>query len=126
MRRPDAARVHVLRHRFSQRRGWLSAILAPFMFVIAVSQPSLLLAHSWYPPQCCTGQDCKKVDGMEHLPDGSLLMHFGGQQVIVPRGFSMQPSQDMDAHVCVFRGVTGRWLPRCVFLPTTAMLPMRK
>ena len=77
-------------------------------------------AHSWYPPHCCTGQDCRKVDRIDYLPDGGLLMHFGGQQVEVPRGFMQQPSQDTDAHVCVFRSASGRWMPRCVFLPAGA------
>ena len=57
---------------------------------------------------------------MEVLPDGSLLMHFSGQQVVVPRGFEQLPSQDTDAHVCVYRNVTGRWMPRCVFVPAGA------
>ena len=90
------------------------------VLVIAVATPSLSLAHSWYPAACCTGQDCKKVDRIDYLPDGGLLMHFGGQQVIVPRGFEQQPSQDMDAHVCVYRNAMGRWVPRCVFLPAGA------
>ena len=98
------------------------AILVPIALASIICSSSPIQAHSWYPPHCCTGQDCKKVDQLEHLPDGSILMHFGGQQVVVPRGFTMQPSQDLEAHVCVFRGANGRWLPRCVFLPGTAML----
>lgn len=92
-----------------------SAVLA-----IAADSSSLLLAHSWYPPACCTGQDCRKVDRIDHLPDGGLLMHFGGQQVVVPRGFEQLPSQDADAHVCVYRNALGRWVPRCVFIPAGA------
>ena len=81
---------------------------------------SLAWAHSWYPVECCTGLDCRKVDSMEYLPDGSLRMVFSGQEVIVPKGFRQQPSQDMDAHVCVYRNALGRWAPRCVFIPTGA------
>ena len=57
---------------------------------------------------------------MEYLADGSLVMHFSGQQVVVPRGFEQLPSQDTDAHVCVYRGATGRWVARCVFVPAGA------
>ena len=113
----DAARST---RRLRGRHWRLTAGVALAALALAPVGPAFVWAHSWYPPQCCTGQDCKKVDRMEHMPDGSLLLHFGGQQVVVPRGFTQQPSQDMDAHVCVFRGATGRWMPRCVFVPAGA------
>jgi hypothetical protein len=123
MRRLDAGQIPVISSVRNQTSAGPVALMVRLVLLIAVSQSSPLQAHSWYPPHCCTGQDCKKVDQLEHMPDGSILMHFGGQQVVVPRGFTMQPSKDMDAHVCVFRGASGRWMPRCVFLPTTALLP---
>ena len=126
MRRPSAALYRVPGHRRCFRFRPPNAIFAAITLAAAISGPSVLQAHSWYPAQCCTGQDCKKVDQLDYLPDGSILMHFGGQQVVVPRGFSMQPSQDLEAHVCVFRGSNGRWMPRCVFLPGTALAPGRR
>jgi hypothetical protein len=74
-------------------------------------------AHSWYPPRCCTGQDCKKVDRIDRLPDGGMIMYFGTFDVQVPAGFRQMPSQDADAHVCVYRNSIGRLVPRCVFMP---------
>ena len=128
MRQKDVARAHRLfplaaprklpQARRTRYRNWCApAVLAVAAWMIA-SAP--LSAHSWYPPHCCTGQDCRKVDRIDYLPDGGLLLHFGGQQVEVPRGFSQQPSQDTDAHVCVFRSASGRWMPRCVFIPAGA------
>ena len=128
MRQKDVARAHRLfplaaprklpqACRTRYRNSCAPAVLAVAAWMIASPAVS---AHSWYPPHCCTGQDCRKVDRIDYLPDGGLLLHFGGQQVEVPRGFSQQPSQDTDAHVCVFRGASGRWMPRCVFIPAGA------
>ena len=123
MRHQPAARGRLARQNGDCQRprsGMRHGFLARVALAGAVLHPLPLHAHSWYPPECCTGQDCKKVDRIETLPDGTLLMHFSGQQVIVPRGFTQQPSQDADAHVCVYRTVTGRWAPRCVFVPAGA------
>ena len=79
--------------------------------------PSRTLAHSWYPPQCCNENDCRQVDRIDDLSNGDVVMHFGGQEVLVPRSFEKQPSRDHNAHVCVYRTISGRWAPRCVFLP---------
>ena len=81
--------------------------------------PSRTHAHSWYPPQCCNDNDCRKVDRIDTLPNGDLVMHFGSHEVAVPRSFEKQPSRDGHAHVCVYRTISGRWAPRCVFLPGT-------
>lgn len=78
------------------------------------------LAHSWYPRECCNDIDCVKVERLERRPDGSMLMESGPITVIVPKGFDARPSQDRDAHVCVYRDVRGRYHARCVFLPAEA------
>jgi hypothetical protein len=74
-------------------------------------------AHSWYPSKCCSGQDCRKVDRIEHLPDGDSLFHAGSISVVVPAEFMRLPSQDNDTHVCVYRIGSGEYRPRCVFVP---------
>jgi len=74
-------------------------------------------AHSWYPISCCSGQDCKRVDKIEPMEDGSMRMEVGAITVVVPRGFALQPSQDGDAHICIYAGREGQYLPRCVFMP---------
>lgn len=74
-------------------------------------------AHSWYPHRCCTEQDCVRVDRIERRPDGSLLVTAGHIDVEIPKGFPAEPSLDHDAHVCTFRDIMGRHVPRCLFLP---------
>jgi hypothetical protein len=101
--------------------GWLGGrvVLAAWALAIGVglSLAGQALAHSWYPPQCCNEQDCRKVDRIEHLPDGTMLLHTGMLVVQVPRGFKEMPSKDADAHVCFYRNYMGRYVPRCVFMP---------
>jgi len=76
-------------------------------------------AHSWYPLRCCGGQDCRKVDKIDFLPDGGMIMHAGPIEVFVPRYFVQRPSEDGDAHVCAVSIATGTYLPVCVFMPGT-------
>jgi hypothetical protein len=76
-------------------------------------------AHSWYPRQCCGGEDCRKVDKIDFLPSGDMVMHVGWIKVVVPRNFVKQPSQDADAHVCMSIA-TGTFRPVCVFMPGTS------
>jgi len=76
-------------------------------------------AHSWYPRQCCGGEDCRKVDKIDFLPSGDMVMHVGWIEVVVPRNFVKQPSQDAYAHVCMSIA-TGTFRPVCVFMPGTS------
>ena len=78
---------------------------------------SRALAHSWYPARCCSGQDCRKVDRIESLPDGDALFHAGSISVVVPAEFMRLPSEDNETHVCVYRVGSGEYRPRCVFVP---------
>ena len=76
-------------------------------------------AHSWYPQRCCGGNDCQKVDRIEFLPGGEMLMHAGRMKVLVPRYFVRELSEDGDAHVCAVSIVEGKYEPVCVFMPGT-------
>jgi hypothetical protein len=78
--------------------------------------PDQVNAHSWYPRRCCGGQDCRKVDKIDFLPDGDMVMHVGFIEVVVPRNFIKEPSADADAHVCISIA-TGTFRPVCVFMP---------
>jgi hypothetical protein len=77
-------------------------------------------AHFWYPIECCSEFDCRKVDRIEYLDGGGMIMHAGPVTVTIPKGFAQRPSADSDAHVCAFRNVTGGYTPRCVFMPAGA------
>ena len=98
----------------SRRVARLAALAALFLAPAAQSD-----AHYWYPAACCNDQDCFKVHKIEHLDDGSMIMHAGHFVVVVPPGFQTRKSLDNDSHVCVYRNVLGKYLPRCVFMPGT-------
>jgi hypothetical protein len=63
--------------------------------------------------------DCRKVDKIDFLPDGGMVMHAGYMEVVVPRNFVKEVSEDADAHVCVSIA-TGTYRPICVFMPGTS------
>jgi hypothetical protein len=88
--------------------------LAPGPFL---PDSSRALAHAWYPVRCCSGEDCRKVDRIEHLDDGDALFHAGSISVVVPAEFLRLPSEDNETHVCVYRIGSGEYRPRCVFVP---------
>ena len=85
--------------------------------LLTLALPTTALAHSWYPRLCCNDLDCMVVTRLVRQADGSILMEAGHISVIVPKGFLIEPSQDHDSHVCVYRDVRGHYHPRCVFMP---------
>jgi hypothetical protein len=94
-----------------------AAVLALSVAVLLALAARDALAHSWYPARCCSGQDCRKVDSIEKLPDGDMLFRAGSISVVVPAEFMRLPSQDNDTHVCVYQVRGGEYRPRCVFVP---------
>jgi hypothetical protein len=68
-----------------------------------------LLAHAWYPSQCCSDHDCHPVPCDEIHSDGDFYNYRG------IRWFKAEaaPSPDGDCHVC-YNSKT-RW-GRCLFL----------
>lgn len=93
------------------------AIPMPLALTVLAPPADVARAHSWYPRECCNEIDCRRVDRIEPQPDGSVIMHAGPLSVLVPKSFPRRPSQDGDAHICVFVNLSGRLQPRCVFLP---------
>jgi hypothetical protein len=95
---------------------WLGVCAACLLLLPTADQVN---AHSWYPQRCCGGQDCRKIDKIDFLPDGGMVMHVGYMEVVVPRNFVLEVSEDADAHVCVSIA-TGTYRPVCVFMPGTS------
>jgi hypothetical protein len=95
---------------------WFGLATASSFIIWTASE---VTAHSWYPQPCCGGQDCRKVDKIDFLPDGDMVMHVGWMAIVVPHNFARQPSQDADAHVCI-SFATGTFRPVCVFMPGTS------
>ena len=101
---------------YSPQRVYL-ALVSVFL---ASTYPGPSLAHSWYPPKCCNEIDCFRVSRVQRELGGGMRMFTDHFEVGIPPGFQVLPSQDADAHVCVYRDLLGRYLPRCVFLPGTS------
>jgi len=87
------------------------------LIVVALLSIADASAHSWYPSECCGGDeiegDCRAVPCSEisEQGDGSILWHgvtFSREQ--------LRPSQDQSCHVCV-NGNSGWPVPHCVFTP---------
>ena len=108
--------------RRSRHPVWLTgALLVASLGLLTSAQQVLIstpaLAHFWYPKECCNDQDCFRVSSMKRQADGSLKIEAGHISVVVPPGYAARPSQDNDAHVCVYRDLRGQYHARCVFLP---------
>ena len=92
----------------------LKAVFVALLMLLGMEHAS---AHSWYPERCCNGHDCRKVDKIDYLADGGMLMHAGPMHVLIPRYFVQGLSQDGDAHVCAVSIAVGVYIPVCVFMP---------
>jgi hypothetical protein len=77
----------------------------------------VLLAHSWYEPECCSGQDCDPL-----TRESSVISVRGGYQVTVRPGaptvfFSqdkVRPSRDGLYHACISLSAG---TPICLYVP---------
>lgn len=87
---------------------------------------SLIFAHSWYPIECCSGNDCAQIISKQELHDGMLVKTKHGIG-FVPDGFQSKKSEDAGEHACLVsysltdieieRGATHHL--RCHFLPSS-------
>lgn len=73
-------------------------MLKIILVIYSLFFPPLALAHSWYPPHCCSDKDCKPVPCEDLLTttDGGVKYEkyvFTKQQVY--------PSKDSKCHVCI-------------------------
>ncbi len=70
-------------------------------------------SHSWYPIECCSGQDCHPV------PCESLRENGNGSLTYTPTNNDFElrkirPSQDGQCHICT-SSPDGRGYPYCAF-----------
>lgn len=120
MRRDGRRRTMDVARRWSaSRRSALSLGLASGLG-LAAAAATAAFGHSWYPRSCCNDLDCAPVDRIERLAGGGMRLTVGHFTVDVPAGFPAMPSMDGRAHVCTYRDLAGRYLPRCLFLPGTS------
>ena len=63
----------------------------------------LLLAHSWYPEECCNQKDCYVVELVryDNKPgDPGYIIKDGMVEVFIPKSFPRRNSHDGDYHLC--------------------------
>jgi hypothetical protein len=88
----------------------------PFVMMVAAFWLMVLTgdakAHDWYPPDCCSGQDCAPAK-LTWLPDGSIHAQTKHGTTIFPPNFPYRVSKDGGTHAC-FNIETTR--PICLFL----------
>ncbi len=74
----------------------------------------LVWVHSWYPAECCGGQDCHPVS-CESLVETEDGVRWGE---LVFKGEQIRASQDGGCHVCYGLGEPTK--PFCVFIRTSS------
>jgi len=77
-----------------------------------------ILAHSWYPQECCHDKDCHPVPCAELKVAAKGDVMWKG--VLYFSGPMLRDSLDGQCHVCVEEGLNASiipYLPLCVFVP---------
>lgn len=95
-------------------------VFGSFVVLVTVAglSPSWCSAHSWYPKECCSDQDCMPADRIETDAHGDLRVIVGPLRIWVPRGFAIRPSLDRRIHICFREEKDPNFLmPLCLFLP---------
>ena len=93
--------------------------------VLAASLAQRTDAHSWYPIDCCSDNDCMPADAIFADGRGGKTIVVGQTQIPIPAGTKPRPSPDERVHVC-FRAWSGdlQGLPTysliCLFVPADA------
>jgi hypothetical protein len=97
------------------RRG-IAASLSITALVLVGSEA---YSHSWYPQDCCRGQDCRPVPCDELVETRYGLMWRG---TVLFNETQVRPSLDQFCHVCAKeeQGAIIPYLPLCVFVAPTS------
>jgi hypothetical protein len=101
---------------------WSAAISLAMMLTVSTAWRAE--AHSWYPHECCSNQDCMAADAVETDGLGGRSVLVGQVRVLIPHGTIPRPSPDGRAHVCFNTWAADLYgLPTfvviCLFLPAS-------
>ena len=112
----------------SQRCFTALTILLMLTVAFLWAAVSKVLAHSWYPLECCSSMDCAPVDKVEIVSQhaiasflappanasvpSSMVITTKHGTVVVPVNFKMRESQDGGMHACIVKGKLV-----CLFMP---------
>lgn len=88
----------------------------------ALSSPTPIEAHGWYPKECCDDRDCAPVDSVvRFVPAGGglpqLVVTSKHGTAIVPQDFPVRQSKDGRMHVCMRHDPFGAMDVMCLFMP---------
>jgi hypothetical protein len=80
-------------------------------------------AHSWYPEECCSDDDCVPADAINADDRGATIVSVGDYRIGIPAGLKPRSSPDGRIHICfqvVWGDVDGSsvTVPICLFLPS--------
>jgi len=108
-----------------QRANWKRALGAAVLLTFLAS---MVFAHEWYDPECCSDQDCAPipVHAVEQLPDGKYRVtlrpgeHFMvSGKTFVGSPISVRNSMDGDYHACIVNYEMADATLRCLYKPMT-------
>src|SRR4051812_1216404 len=87
----------------NQARGMATGlILTALAGVVLAGAPLPAGAHSWYPKDCCGGNDCAPAESVLRRNDGSYEVITRGMSVLIPAEYTeWKRSPDGRIHVCV-------------------------
>jgi hypothetical protein len=99
-------------------RYWIYGLLAAMCLAMGAVQ---VKAHSWYPPECCSGYDCAPVievywvaSDPDKLPVMVVRTEVG--TAVVPHNVQRRVSPDSRMHACMTAFKQEKDL-LCLFLP---------
>ena len=76
---------------------------------------TLAQAHDWYPPECCSGRDCFRINADELVETRNGDWLYVPRNIIFPRD-KVRPSQDRHFHVCIGNSGYNDGVPLCAFV----------
>ena len=92
--------------------------------LVAYCTPTYVLAHSWYPVECCSGYDCDVADQATVNEFGDLVVTDGKRHLVIPDTVPRHRSPDTHVHLCYNRDEVRYGQPLeiyCIFLPSSGL-----
>src|SRR5262245_57555819 len=104
---------------------WRDALKHAFLLAVfyAMGVTSAVEAHSWYPKECCSNQDCMPADDISSDEAGNRIVTVGHYRIPIPDRMLARSSPDNRIHICFRPGSRELHgdspIPQvfCVFLP---------
>lgn len=93
-------------------------------FLAAFCTPTDVLAHSWYPVECCSGYDCDVAGPASTNAFGDLVVTDGKRHLVIPDTVPRHRSPDNNVHLCYNRDEIRYGKPLeiyCVYLPSPGL-----